>query len=39
MFNDDGMGLPVTSFEVVVSSDDLQVLQIASLWMIPHTKP
>ncbi len=38
-FNDDGMGLPMAGFEVVLSSDELQVLQTTSLWMIPHTKP
>jgi hypothetical protein len=37
MFSDDGMGLPLAGFEVVISSDDLQVLQTTSLWMIPHT--
>lgn len=30
MFSDDGVGLPLASFEVVISSDDLQVLQSAS---------
>ncbi len=38
-FSDDGMGLPLAGFEVVFSSDDLQIFQTASLWMIPHTKP
>jgi hypothetical protein len=36
-FSDDGMGLPLVGFEVVISNDDLQVLQTTSLWMIPHT--
>jgi hypothetical protein len=26
MFSDDGMGLPLVGFEVVLSNDDLQVL-------------
>jgi hypothetical protein len=34
-FNDDGMGFPLVGFEVDLSSDDLQVVEIASLWMIP----
>jgi hypothetical protein len=39
MFSDDGIGFPLAGFEVVLSSDDLQVLETASVWMIPHTKP
>jgi hypothetical protein len=38
-FSDDGMGLPLANFVIVILSDDLQVLQTGSLWMIPHTKP
>jgi hypothetical protein len=30
MFNDDGVGLPLVGFEVLISSDDLQVLQTTS---------
>jgi len=30
MFNDDGVGLPLVGFEVLISSDDLQVVQTTS---------
>jgi hypothetical protein len=35
----DGTGLPLAGFEVIFLNDNLQVLQIGSLWMNPHTKP